>query len=117
MQSGVNLLAASSVKSSADVEDLREFLLKNNGEGVKLFIRIHTKSAYNELDKIISLSDGIIFTHGMLHEVTDDPSVDEFTILEKCKMQGKPFVCCFEAKTYDEERKKMPEIVNAYKQR
>ncbi len=117
LQSGVNLLAASSVKSPEDIEDLRSFLEKNNGEWVKLFIRIHTKSSLKHLDEIISMSDGIIVTHGKIQEITEDKSLDEFAILEKCKAKGKPFVLCINGQTYKDNKKKLDRLVVPYKEK
>lgn len=115
LQSWVNLLAASSVKTPEDIEDLKNFLAKNNGEGVKLFVRLHTKSAFQYLDEIVTMCDGIILTHWKVGEFTDDKSIDEYTILEKCKSQGKPFVLCIDGATYAANKNNLEDIVIPYK--
>lgn len=100
LQSGVNLLAASAVKKPEDVQSLREFLHQNNGEGIKIFVRLHTPEAYKNLDAIIESADGIICSHGSIGSFVPGSEETAFDILEIVKRKGKPFVVCVNSETY-----------------
>ena len=63
IQSGVNLLAASAVKSSDDIIDMRNFLQHNNWEWIKIYTRLHHSDMLQELESIIKVSDGIVLNY------------------------------------------------------
>lgn len=63
IQSGVNVLSAWSIKKVTDVEDIRKFLIQNNGQGMKLYARLSQKMVLRWVEDIVDIVDGVVIHH------------------------------------------------------
>ncbi len=100
LQSGVNMIAASSVKKPEDVVSIRDFLEENGWEWIKIFVRLHKKEAFENIDAIIEACDGIICSYGEVVEFLW-PDVTCLHVLEKVKRMWKPFMLNIQKKEYE----------------
>lgn len=60
----VDFVAASFVRTSEDVEELRNFLNQNGGEGIHIIAKIENMEGVRNIDAIIRKSDGIMVARG-----------------------------------------------------
>ncbi len=94
IQNEFDFIAASFVRSSNDIKDLREVLRKNNGEGIKIISKIEIREGVQNIDEIIRISDGIMIARGdMGVEIPFEelPSIQK-SIIRKCYSAGKTVI-------------------------
>lgn len=60
----IDFVAASFVRSAADVKQLREFLHENGGDGVNIISKIENREGVENIDEIIEASEGIMIARG-----------------------------------------------------
>lgn len=86
----VEFIAPSFIRSSKDIEDLRNFLNKNKSTA-QIIAKIETAQAVSQIDKIIDVTDGIMIARGDLGvEIPFEkiPRLQDEIIL-KCRQKGK----------------------------
>ncbi|MBQ5346892.1 MAG: pyruvate kinase [Ruminococcus sp.] len=64
LQNGAEIVAASFVRSADDVSTLRDYIDSIGFEGVDIVSKIENQSGYDDIDRIISLSNGIMVARG-----------------------------------------------------
>lgn len=111
---GVNMLFASSVKSSEDIKSIREFLDENEWEWIKIMVRLHTSAAYKNFDDIVDASDGILLAHWNLKKFAPESKEDSFGILERVKRAWKPFFCDIDKNLRSLWKKQFQKIASDY---
>ena len=62
----VDYIALSHVKEEMDVLDVNDLLIELNDNDIQILSKIENKTAINQIDKILSVSDGIIISRGDL---------------------------------------------------
>lgn len=90
----VDFIAASFIRNKEDVFEIRAFLDKNGGENIHIISKIENSRGVENIDEIISASDGIMVARGDLGvEIPpqDVPSVQK-DIIKKCNYIGKPVI-------------------------
>ncbi len=93
VEHGLDFIAASFIRKSADVLAIRQ-ILENAGGALDIISKIESRRAVNNLDEIIKVSDGIMVARGDLGveiPVEEVPLLQK-TIIEKCNLAGKPVV-------------------------
>ena len=101
IQSGVNLLAASAVRSSDDIIDMRNFLQHNNWEWIKIYTRLHHSDMLQELESIIKVSDGIVLNYEHIERAQWQYSMEALILL--IKKYGKPVMICLSLEDIESE--------------
>lgn len=66
IQQGVDFIAASFVRSAADVREIRAFLNSNGGDDLGIIAKIECENALDDIEAIIDESDGIMVARGDL---------------------------------------------------
>jgi len=92
LQVGVNILVVSYTKNENNILELREFLYEHNGKDVKIIAKIETKESLDNLEAIITASDGISLVKGWLEEISAKKSFTEEKLIALCNKFGKPFI-------------------------
>ena len=64
LENGAEIVAASFVRSADDVSTLRDFIDSIGFEGVDIVSKIENQSGYDDIDRIIDLSNGIMVARG-----------------------------------------------------
>lgn len=59
-----DFVAASFVRSADDIEDLRQFLHENGGDGILIIAKIENREGVENIDEIIEAADGIMIARG-----------------------------------------------------
>ena len=93
-----DFLALSFVSTEKDVLEVREILKQNNREDLKIISKIESTTGIDNIDSIISVSDGIMVARGDLGveaEMEDLPILQKM-IIKKCREQGKVAVVATE---------------------
>ncbi len=93
LSKGVNFVTLSFVRKASEVHQLRK-LLGIHQNSVGIISKIETKEAIDNLDEIISASDGVMIARGDLAvEIprAEVPLIQKEIIL-KCNQQGKPVI-------------------------
>ena len=91
IKNDVDFVAASFVRSTDDVLQMRNFLNVNGGENIKIISKIENLEGINNYDSILSVSDGIMIARGdMGVEVAYEkiPGIQK-RFINKCRMDGK----------------------------
>lgn len=94
IRNGVDFVAASFIRKSSDVKEIRHLLDSSGGEYIKLISKIETKQGVENIDDIIDASDGIMVARGDLGveiPVEEVPLVQK-SIIKKCNIAGKTVV-------------------------
>lgn len=86
-----DFLALSFVTCAKDVEDVRKLLKANNRSDMKIISKVESKTAIENLDEIVAVSDGIMVARG---DLGVEMPMQELPILQKlmvqkCREQGK----------------------------
>lgn len=94
IENEVDFIAASFVRSSQDVLNIKKVLEENGGEQIKIISKIENEEGVENLDEIIEISDGIMVARGDLGvEVSNErvPLVQK-EIIRKTNFAGKPVI-------------------------
>jgi pyruvate kinase len=94
IENDFDFIAASFVRNSADIKDLREVVRKQKGDTIKIISKIEIREGVEHIDEIISISDGIMIARGdMGVEIPFEelPSIQKM-IIKKCYNAGKPVI-------------------------
>ena len=91
---GIDFIAASFVRSSDAIKQIKELLHENGGDGIDVIAKIENAEGVKNIDKIIKAADGIMVARGDLgveipaHEV---PHIQKM-IIQKCNESYKPVI-------------------------
>lgn len=91
LKQGVNVVAASFVRSADDVLKMRDFIDSLGYEDVEIVAKIENQSGVNDIDRIIAVADGIMIARGdMGVEIPfiKLPQIQKM-IIRKCVLAGK----------------------------
>lgn len=64
VKTGYDFIAASFVRSAADVFEVRKILSENNNDTIRIISKIENKEGVDNIDEIIEASDGIMIARG-----------------------------------------------------
>ncbi len=65
-KNNIDFIAASFIRKSSDILEIRKFLNKNNGEHIQIISKIENREGLNNFDQILNVSDGIMVARGDL---------------------------------------------------
>lgn len=85
---GYDFIAASFVRSAADVFEVRKILSENNNNTIRIISKIENKEGVDNIDEIIEASDGIMIARGdMGVEIPGEevPVIQKMIIKKMCK--------------------------------
>jgi pyruvate kinase len=90
----VDFVAVSFVRSADDIKKVRRVMDDNNGSSIKIIAKIETKQSVDDLEEILTESDGLMIARGDLGvEInTEDVPLVQKHIIEKCRRCGKPVI-------------------------
>ncbi len=98
LQNGVDFIALSFVRSATNIEELRDFILRQNKNQIKkipsIIAKIEKQEAINDIDRIIRLADGIIIARGDLGieiPIENVPMLQK-EIIKKCRENAKTVI-------------------------
>lgn len=90
-QNDGDFLALSFVTCKKDIEDVRKLLKANNRSDMKIIAKVESKTAIDNLDEIVSASDGIMVARGDLgvEMPMQELPILQKLMIQKCREQGK----------------------------
>ncbi|MBQ7454313.1 MAG: pyruvate kinase [Selenomonadaceae bacterium] len=93
IENDMDFVAASFIQRAADVEEIRELIVKNGGH-MEIISKIENLEGVKNIDEIIAVSDGIMVARGDLGvEIpAEDVPIIQKNIIKKCNAVGKPVV-------------------------
>ena len=89
-----DFIAASFVRTAADIKDLRKVLEEHGGSDIKIIAKIENRDGVNNIDEILRVSDGIMVARGdMGVEIPFEelPAIQK-AIIRKSYIAGKPVI-------------------------
>jgi len=91
IENDVDFIAASFVRNSYDVMEIRKILEKNNGKDIKIIAKIENNEGVSNIDDIIKVSDGIMVARGdMGVEIPlEELPIIQKMLIKKCYKAGK----------------------------
>lgn len=94
IENGIDYIAASFIRKSQDVLDIRKILEENKGNDIKIISKIESQEGVDNLDEIINTSDGIMVARGDLGvEIqTEIMPIVQKEIIKKTSLAGKPVI-------------------------
>ena len=94
IQQGVNFIAASFVRRSSDVLEIRQLLEENNATHIQIIPKIENQEGVDNIDEILAVSDGLMVARGDLGvEIpTEAVPLVQKSLIKKCNEQGKPVI-------------------------
>lgn len=99
---GIDYITASAISSSEDVLDINDLLIELKNEHISLIAKIENKRAYEDLDNIVNVADGIILDRGDIGielPIEEIPSVQR-KVINKCYNKGKLSIITAEFGSY-----------------
>ena len=90
-ENNVDFIVASAISSSEDVLEINDLLIELKNEHMALLAKIENKRAYEDLENIVGVADGIILDRGDIGielPIEMIPSVQK-KIINKCYQNGK----------------------------
>lgn len=94
IEQGVDLVAASFVRTAADLAEMREFLDIHGGKDIRLIAKIENSSGIENCDAILGIADGIMVARGdMGVEIPFErlPGIQK-RLIRNCVKSGKPAI-------------------------
>lgn len=94
IKNGFDFIAASFVRTAADIQEVRELLKANGGESLQIIAKIENHQGVENIDEIIAASDGIMIARGdMGVEIPgEEVPVLQKLIIKKVYNAGKPVI-------------------------
>ena len=94
IQENVDFIAASFVRRASDVMEIRSLLEKNGGSSIQIIPKIENQEGVDNIDEIITVSDGLMVARGDLGveiPAEEVPMVQK-ELIKKCNQAGKPVI-------------------------
>ncbi|MDQ0160191.1 pyruvate kinase [Alkalibacillus salilacus] len=94
IEQGIDFIAASFVRRSSDVLEIRELLEEHNAEHIKIIPKIENREGVDNIEQIITVSDGIMVARGDLGvEIpAEEVPLVQKNLIEQCNVAGKPVI-------------------------
>jgi len=94
IKEGFDFIAASFIRSKADVNQIRKVLRDNGGDHLMIIAKIENREGVNNLDEILEVADGIMVARG---DLGVEISAEEVPLVQKSMIRksnaiGKPVV-------------------------
>lgn len=88
---GVDFVAASFIRKSSDIKEVREILNSHNGNNIQIIAKIENQEGVNNIDSILQEADGIMVARGdMGVEIPiEKVPIIQKKIIRKCNESGK----------------------------
>jgi len=94
IEQGIDFIAASFVRRASDVLEIRELLENNGAEHIMIIPKIESAEGVENIDEILSVSDGLMVARGDLGveiPAEEVPLVQKM-LIKKCNEAGKPVI-------------------------
>lgn len=91
---GIDFIAASFIRTSNDVLEIRELLEKESADHIKIIPKIENQEGIDNIGKILEISDGLMIARGdMGVEIPPElvPMVQK-ELIRECNLLGKPVI-------------------------
>lgn len=94
IENGIDFIAASFIRKASDVLEIRKILEEHNGEDVHIISKIENQEGVDNLDEILTVSDGLMVARGDLGvEIpTEQVPLAQKEMIRKCNLEGKPVI-------------------------
>lgn len=94
LENDIDYIAASFVRKPADILEIREILEETGNETVQIIPKIENQEGVDNLDDILSVSDGLMVARGDLGVEIPTESVPavQKQMIRKCNQLGKPVI-------------------------
>ncbi|WP_210468604.1 pyruvate kinase [Sporosarcina sp. 6E9] len=94
IKEGVDFIAASFVRRASDVMEIRSLLEENDGADLQIIPKIENQEGVDNIDEIITVSDGLMVARGDLGvEIpSEEVPLIQKKLIEKCNQAGKPVI-------------------------
>ena len=90
---GVDMVAASFMRSAADVQQVKSFLAEH-GSSIPVIAKIESREGIENLDSILRVADGLMVARGDLgvELPAEDVPIIQKQMIQKCRKAGKPVI-------------------------
>lgn len=90
----VDFIAASFVRRTSDVLDIRKLLEENNATHIQIIPKIENQEGVDNIDEILEVSDGLMVARGDLGvEIpAEEVPIVQKQLIKKCNTLGKPVI-------------------------
>ena len=85
IEQGIDFIAASFVRKVSDILAIREILEENDAKDIKIISKIENQEGIDNLDEIISVSDGIMVARG---DLGVEIPTEEITVVQKIMIKN-----------------------------
>ncbi|MDR2295243.1 MAG: pyruvate kinase [Clostridiales Family XIII bacterium] len=91
IEQDVDFIAASFIRTAADVQEIRKFLAVLGGQRIKIISKIENREGADNIDEIIAASDGVMVARGDLGVEIPPEEVPliQKEVIKRCNSNGK----------------------------
>lgn len=94
IEQGVDFIAASFVRKSADILAIRRLLHENGGDGIQIISKIECRQALSNIEEIVRVSDAVMVARG---DMGVELPLQEVPVIQKelirlCRLLGRPVI-------------------------
>lgn len=95
LEYGAHIIAPSNIKTKDDVLLIKDFLLQQNAEKMKVISKIENAQALNHIDQISDVSDGIILVYDKISSFMTKKKISLESLIKKIRATWKPVIINF----------------------
>ena len=94
IQEGFDFIAASFVRTSNDIVNIRKVLDDDGGEHIRIIAKIESRDGVDNLESILEVADGVMVARGDLGvEIPpEEVPIVQKTMIKSCNLVGKPVI-------------------------
>ncbi|MBP0981558.1 MAG: pyruvate kinase, partial [Oscillospiraceae bacterium] len=94
IKNGYDFIAASFVRSAADILEIRAILDKEKCDSIRIIAKIENAEGVDNIDEILSVSDGVMVARGDMGVEIDFAEIPiiQKALIQKCYNLGKPVI-------------------------
>lgn len=94
IEQDVDFIAASFVRRTSDVLEIRELLEKHNATHIQIIPKIENQEGVDNIDEILEVADGLMVARGDLGvEIpAEEVPIVQKQLIKKCNLLGKPVI-------------------------
>ncbi len=92
LENGIHMVCLSNTSTKMDMIELKDFLIQNNKEDMKILAKIESRKGLENIDDIKAYSDGVVLSLDILEPIAKKMGINLDEVVINLKQQGIPVI-------------------------